>query len=112
MARQLLEIDSSSPDSIQTNPYPSRIEADFANDTRLGDHLDEGLGGFLIEAEDDEVLRLFVLPVPVLGEVGGAAGFEGEGGAAVGVEEAVGELGADVQGEEGEERDAGAVGEA
>ena len=65
MAREPIDIHALDPDGVETYAHSSRVEADFADETCFCDHFDSRLRR-LLDAEDDDVLFLRFLPVPVL----------------------------------------------
>lgn len=102
MTRDFRRIHPLDLDGVQAHSDTRFIQADLTDNPRLGHHLDGRdvrVVGLVRDTEEDEIGLLRFHPVPVLRKPGCGVSFPGQRGAAVG-EEAEGDFGADVAGED------------
>lgn len=83
---------------IETHADSSGIEADLPDEAGFCNHFDSRLVR-LLDREDDQVLLLCFLPVPILGEEAGIVGCPGQGCTSV-AEEAKGDFCSHVAGDD------------
>lgn len=77
-----MEINTLSPDSVQTDTNAPGVQANLPNYASFRDHADSWLS-FLADIEVDEINLLLLLPVPILSEEARRLGLPEDSCAAV-----------------------------